>query len=303
MAITPTPGLDALSPAQGCAAPAAASSSAPASASAATSAGAVRPNQEQLRALAAQFESLLMNQMMQTMRTSVLGNDDDQQDDAGFAKGPLAGALYSQLSIALSQAGGIGLGDAIMDPLMRQAGGDAVPSLPGDMTLPLGVTLPSSIGLGAAASSAGQLSDVATRAQSAFSKTLLSSRVSSQFGWRQDPIDGDVRFHKGTDIAMPVGHDVPAAQAGTVSFAGERQGYGLTVEVDHGGGLTTRYAHLSEIDVQPGEVVSAGQTLAKSGATGRVTGPNLHFEVLDRGEAIDPSSGLARLAAAAPQSD
>jgi murein DD-endopeptidase MepM/ murein hydrolase activator NlpD len=302
MAMTPIPGLDALPQTDGCAAPAAASTSVSSTSASGSATGATpaRPNAEQLRALAAQFESLLMNQMLQTMRSSVLGNDDDEQDDAGFAKGPLADAMYSELSVALSRAGGIGIGDAIMGPLLQQAGGAGLPSLSGELSVPLSVAVPSVGGGSSATVMPAAMPDLAAIGRSALSKTLESARVSSRFGWRQDPIDGDLRFHKGTDIAMPVGQDVPAAQAGRVSFVGERPGYGVTVEVDHGAGLTTRYAHLSEIDVQVGDPVAAGQTLGKSGATGRVTGPNLHFEILDQGQAIDPSSGLARLSAAAP---
>jgi murein DD-endopeptidase MepM/ murein hydrolase activator NlpD len=284
-----TPGIDTLQQTAPTASPAAAT---PAS----------QPNAEQLRTLAAQFESLLMNQMLQSMRSSLLGNDDDNADDAGFAKGPLADAMYSELSLALSRAGGFGLGDSIMAPLLRQAGGAGAASFPGDLALPLSVAVPSVAGMGLPADSTTP-TDVTGLGDSGLSKVLLSAKVSSHFGWRQDPLDGGLRFHRGTDIAMPVGQDVPAARAGRVAFAGERPGYGLTVEVDHGGGLTTRYAHLSEISVNVGDTVAEGQTLAKSGATGRVTGPNLHFEILDRGQAIDPSAGLMRLATASQDSD
>ncbi len=88
----------------------------------------------------------------------------------------------------------------------------------------------------------------------------------------------------------------PRGQA-QVSFAGEMSGYGLTVEISHGDGVSTRYAHLSELDVQAGDAVAAGQTIAKSGSTGRSTGPHLHFEVLDEGQAVEPSAGWALLQA------
>ncbi len=255
-----------------------------------------RQTPEQMKALAAQFESLLLNQMMTAMRSSMF---DDDEKDSGFAKGPLADAMYSELSLALSRAGGFGLGDSVLGPLMREAGKDSTSvGLTGDMSMSLSILSPSTSG-GLTIDTTGDAAStsVLPRMDTALSRTLASARVSSQFGWRQDPLDGTLKFHKGTDVAMPVGRDVPAAMSGRVAYAGERSGYGLTVEVDHGNGLMTRYAHLSEVSVNVGDTVSEGQSLAKSGATGRVTGPHLHFEVLDQGQPVDPSTGLQRLAA------
>ena len=259
---------------------------------------------EQLRTLAAQFESMLLTQMMNAMRSSMFDDDDK---DAGFAKGPLADAMYGELSLALSRAGGFGLGESILGPLMRETGENTGnPALPGSLSMPLSITAPDLSGLnltdatsvGAAGSSG--LAMALPRADTGLARTLASSRVSSQFGWRQDPLDGTLKFHKGTDVAMPIGRDVPSAKAGRVAHAGERSGYGLTVEIDHGHGLVTRYAHLSQLSVSVGDTVSEGQALAKSGATGRVTGPHLHFEVLDQGQPLELSSGLERLAAVQP---
>jgi murein DD-endopeptidase MepM/ murein hydrolase activator NlpD len=102
-----------------------------------------------------------------------------------------------------------------------------------------------------------------------------------------------MRFHKGADIAMPIGEQVPAARGGRVTFAGELAGYGLTVVVDHGGDISTRYAHLSSLAVQGGDVVHEGQTLALSGASGRATGPHLHVELLEKGTPVDPVGRLS----------
>jgi murein DD-endopeptidase MepM/ murein hydrolase activator NlpD len=210
---------------------------------------------EQLRALAAQFESLLVSQMLQQMRQSMF---DESDTSSGFNSGPLADSLFAELSVALSRAGGFGLGQSLMEPLERAAGTTGAPT-PSEATV-------------AAAPAAALARAVRT----------------SEFGWRRDPVSGDVRFHKGVDLAMPVGQDVPVARGGSVVSAGALSGYGQTVVVAHGDGTSTRYAHLSEILVQPGETVAAGQTIAKSGATGRVTGPHLHFEVLRDGIPVDP---------------
>jgi Rod binding domain-containing protein len=254
-----------------------------------------RQTPEQLKNLAAQFESLLLNQMMNAMRSSMF---DDDNKDGGFAQGPLGDAMYSELSLALSRAGGFGLSDSVLGPLMREAGKDGHSAgLTGDMTMPLSILAPSASSGLTVDTSSDATSAALPRMDNPLSRTLATSRISSQFGWRQDPLDGTLKFHKGTDVAMPVGQDVPAAMSGRVTYAGERTGYGLTVEVDHGNGLVTRYAHLSEVKVKVGDSVGEGQSLAKSGATGRVTGPHLHFEVLDQGQPVDPSSGLQRLAA------
>lgn len=120
----------------------------------------------------------------------------------------------------------------------------------------------------------------------------VAGRVSSGFGWRTHPVSGQPRLHAGVDLAAPLGTPVVAAAAGTVTWAGARGGYGLLVVIDHGGGLQTRYAHCSAIDVRPGEHVAQGQLLARVGATGTATGPHLHLEIRVGGVARDPLGAL-----------
>lgn len=117
-------------------------------------------------------------------------------------------------------------------------------------------------------------------------------RLSSHYGYRTDPIEGGKRLHSGIDIPGPIGSAVYAAAAGRVSFAGRRGGYGEMVEIDHGNGLVTRYAHLSNSLVRPGMRVEQGERIALMGATGRATGSHLHFEVRSGGQALDPLSFL-----------
>lgn len=112
--------------------------------------------------------------------------------------------------------------------------------------------------------------------------------ISSYFGDRQDPFTGHQAFHKGLDFAGSVGADVVAVAAGVVTYVGERMGYGHVVEVSHGDGYTTRYAHNSANVVELGQTVTRGQTLARMGSTGRSTGPHVHFEVLRQGRPVDP---------------
>lgn len=97
-------------------------------------------------------------------------------------------------------------------------------------------------------------------------------------------------MHTGIDYAAPVGTEVSATGAGRVIFAGSIRGYGITIDIDHGGGVVTRYAHLSEIaeDVRVGTRVKAGDEIGAVGATGLVSGPNLHYEVRVDGRPVDP---------------
>ncbi|HET9598217.1 MAG TPA: M23 family metallopeptidase [Anaeromyxobacteraceae bacterium] len=112
--------------------------------------------------------------------------------------------------------------------------------------------------------------------------------LSSAFGVRLHPIDHVRRMHWGIDLAAPPGRVVSSAAAGWVVHAGYTPGYGLTVEVRHAGELTSRYGHLSHLLCAPGDRLDAGQTLGLVGATGRATGPHLHFEVWRGGRAEDP---------------
>jgi murein DD-endopeptidase MepM/ murein hydrolase activator NlpD len=112
--------------------------------------------------------------------------------------------------------------------------------------------------------------------------------VTSFFGLREDPFDGRERYHLGLDLEAEPGQVVLAARGGRVLSAGWAGGHGLRVEVAHGGDLVTSYSHLSEVLVEPGQDVAAGQVLARAGSTGRSTGPHLHFEVWREGEPEDP---------------
>ncbi|MCB9562638.1 MAG: peptidoglycan DD-metalloendopeptidase family protein [Kofleriaceae bacterium] len=119
--------------------------------------------------------------------------------------------------------------------------------------------------------------------------------LTSGEGIRHDPGDGKLRQHNGLDIAVPMGTPVRAAGGGTVSRAGVAGGYGNLVVVDHGGGLETRYAHLSHIDVRVGDPIAPGMVVGEVGSTGRSLGPHLHFEVRRDGEVMDPLAEMPEL--------
>ena len=112
--------------------------------------------------------------------------------------------------------------------------------------------------------------------------------ISSGFGYRSDPFTGGAAFHAGLDFRGPIGAPIYAAAAGTVSYAGVRAGYGNCVEVSHGNGLLTRYAHMSRIESRIGQPVKPGEVIGRIGSTGRSTGPHLHFEVRINDQAVNP---------------
>lgn len=121
-----------------------------------------------------------------------------------------------------------------------------------------------------------------------------SGYLSSLFGTRHHPVLGITREHRGVDIAAPKGRPILAPAEGTVRFAGNKEGgYGYTVEIDHGYGYLTRFAHASRLLVNSGERVRRGQLIALVGATGRTTGPHLHYEVEVHGRRVDPVPFMA----------
>lgn len=113
-------------------------------------------------------------------------------------------------------------------------------------------------------------------------------RMASGYGWRVDPVYHVRRFHEGMDFSAPIGTEIFATGNSTVIFAGWKQGYGQTVDLDHGFGYTTRYAHCSKLLVRPGQKVKRGDVIALVGNTGKSVGPHLHYEVHYQGRPIDP---------------
>ncbi|MGH8114811.1 MAG: M23 family metallopeptidase [Rhodanobacteraceae bacterium] len=118
--------------------------------------------------------------------------------------------------------------------------------------------------------------------------------ITSPFGERIDPFTGRESFHPGLDIGAFEGEAVHAVAAGVVTYAGVRAGYGKVVEIDHGDGYMTRYAHNSKLLARVGEHVQAGEVISDAGSTGRSTGPHVHFEVWHNGKLVNPLAYVRR---------
>lgn len=121
---------------------------------------------------------------------------------------------------------------------------------------------------------------------------IANTYITSGFGGRADPFGGGSQFHKGIDFKANVGDPVTAVADGVVSYSGVRSGYGRVIEIDHGNGYVTRYAHNSRLLLKVGDLARAGQTIAKAGSTGRSTGAHVHLEVWENGRVVNPRKFL-----------
>ncbi|MBP9216054.1 MAG: M23 family metallopeptidase, partial [Agitococcus sp.] len=117
---------------------------------------------------------------------------------------------------------------------------------------------------------------------------VRTGAITSRFGYRSDPFTQHVAFHSGMDFSGPQGTNIYAVASGIVSFAGIKSGYGNVIEITHGDGYVTRYAHAQHLAAKVGDLVSKDEVIAYMGSTGRSTGTHLHYEVLVNGKQIDP---------------
>lgn len=235
-------------------------------------------NEKELRAAAAEFESLFINQMMKSMRETI---GKSELFHGGNAEDIYTSMLDTELSKNMAKSGGIGLADMLLRQLSDGAGEPPIQTRP---------AAPDSFVIKTAPVTAAP-APIAPSAETSFSFPLKEmKRISSAFGERTDPFTGKSRFHHGLDIAAESGTPVYPASPGKVIFSGKKGGYGNMVEILHEDGLVTRYGHNSENIVKEGDIVSPSRAIAYVGSTGRSTGPHLHFEVLKEGKALDPES-------------
>ncbi len=125
-------------------------------------------------------------------------------------------------------------------------------------------------------------------------RPITKGWMSSRYGKRTDPFTGRLAWHGGVDFAGQMGADIVAVASGVVTWSGPRYGYGNLVEVNHGNGYKTRYAHCKELKVALGDIVRKGDVVALMGSTGRSTGPHVHFEVYKNGRTVDPAAYIHR---------
>ncbi len=235
----------------------------------------------ELRQAAQDFEAMFINLLMQEMWPD--------EEEGLFGKST-AGDIYNkmfttELSKVMSSSGQMGLAEMVERQVGEMLGMEEEDGfIPGKV---LGRALPQPIRRGAERVYEA-VERTAAQAAERFLRPLSEGWISSRFGMRNDPFDGEPRHHDGVDIAAPEGSPVKASADGTVKFSGRQAGYGNLVIIEHSGGIETRYAHNSDNHVRKGEVVSKGQVIASVGDSGRATGPHLHFEVRKDGEAVDP---------------
>ncbi len=127
-------------------------------------------------------------------------------------------------------------------------------------------------------------------------RPVVKGWLSSPFGRRIDPFNGHLAWHSGVDFASEAGGDIVSVASGVVTASGDRSGYGLSIDINHGNGYITRYGHAEKLLVEVGDIIKKGQAIALVGSTGRSTGPHVHFEVYKNGRVVDPASYIHRTA-------
>jgi murein DD-endopeptidase MepM/ murein hydrolase activator NlpD len=239
---------------------------------------------------AKEFEAMLTEAMLRSMRNAL---QEKEEAEEGCGQGVYEDLIYQQLARTISQKPGLGVARMIGQKMAEQQQG----------------VLPGASALGAPAASnqpgPNHLPDISFRSsalQPAFKPQAnetgfeseqklsipVSGRISSSYGTRTDPINGQERFHRGVDFAAPAGTPIMTVDEGRVVFSGKSPQYGNVVVIEHPNQTRTLYAHLAERDVEQGDSVTRQQLIGKVGSTGRSTGPHLHFEVFEHNRNVNP---------------
>lgn len=229
--------------------------------------------------------------MLLTQLTEALNPRPDESEDTLFSStgADMYKQMFSeQIAKIMANNGGIGLADTILRQLREKAATKA-PALERAIQAANAVKQETDAIPALKINAVIEAEETPSEAPTVW-QVPVEGRVTSQFGRRTDPINGEHRSHHGIDIAAPRGTPIGAAAAGKVIFAGRRGGYGNTVIIEQSDGKQTLYAHAEQLLVSVGEQVSVGQTIATVGSTGRSTGPHLHFEVRENGQPVNPAT-------------
>jgi murein DD-endopeptidase MepM/ murein hydrolase activator NlpD len=210
-----------------------------------------------LKSATEEFEGMFISYLLKVMRSTV---DSESDGELSMGKDLYADMFDNEIALTIARTRGLGIGEMMFRQLQEK--GETAAESPVDQRI------------------------------SAMSMPV-DGRLTSDYGFRTDPLTGSSKFHDGIDLAAPAGTPFRAAASGTVVFSGELSGYGNTVVLEHENGGRTLYAHASRILVRAGDRVKAGQEIGQVGSTGRSTGPHLHFETLVSGQNIDPKSLIA----------
>jgi murein DD-endopeptidase MepM/ murein hydrolase activator NlpD len=214
---------------------------------------------------AEQFEGYMVEMMVREMRKTV-----PEGMFSSSAVDMFAGVLDQEISKSIAASGGLGFARMLGQQSSSRSMSQGQP-------MPVRMIQPGEGG---------------RTAQRVDGPLPVDGVVTSGFGRRHDPFHGKGSFHKGLDIAAPSGTPIQPVRAGTVVSAGRNGGYGNVVVLDHGDGTTSMYAHCKELKVEAGDQVKLGQVIATVGTTGRSTGPHLHLEIHQHGQAVDPVEAL-----------
>lgn len=253
---------------------------------------------EKLKSVAAEFESMLLVQMLKDMRKAGSWEDGEDTEKDSLGADTMFETLDVELATHLAKIKGIGLQQEMLSAFdrMMPAGGGRTSLTSGDGAgLAIGPGLAAPVMESAQPAVVPVLSPVKSNTPATGGAGIpdeesgtgpmvkpISGAVTSDFGWRRDPFTSRMKFHQGVDVRAAYGQDVQAAGAGTVVFSGQQGGYGTSVVIEHADGTKTRYAHLSTALVDKGARVEAGQAVGQAGHSGRATGTHLHFEVIGR---------------------